>query len=61
MGALNELIAGVKFIKLFAWEEKWIEKVMEKRKEEVGWIVQSESLTLYGSVGMRMSADGLGC
>ncbi|KAL0574916.1 hypothetical protein V5O48_007038, partial [Marasmius crinis-equi] len=41
MGVLNELIGAVKFIKFFAWEERWIDRVMEARGREMGWMVKS--------------------
>ncbi|KAK1225752.1 hypothetical protein PQX77_011295 [Marasmius sp. AFHP31] len=41
MGVLNELIGAVKFIKFFAWEERWIERVMGARGKEMKWMVKS--------------------
>uniref|UniRef100_A0A8H7XJS6 Multidrug resistance-associated ABC transporter n=1 Tax=Psilocybe cubensis TaxID=181762 RepID=A0A8H7XJS6_PSICU len=38
MGVLNELIRAIKFIKLFAWEERWIARAMEARELELKWI-----------------------
>ncbi|KAL0058578.1 hypothetical protein AAF712_014741 [Marasmius tenuissimus] len=32
---------GVKFIKFFAWEERWIERVMGARGKEMKWMVKS--------------------
>ncbi|EIW82695.1 multidrug resistance-associated ABC transporter [Coniophora puteana RWD-64-598 SS2] len=42
MGILNELLGAVKFIKFFAWEERWIDKTMQARGEEIGWIVKAQ-------------------
>ncbi|TFK50258.1 P-loop containing nucleoside triphosphate hydrolase protein [Heliocybe sulcata] len=36
--AVNELIGAVRFIKFFAWEGRWINRVMEARKNELYWI-----------------------
>jgi len=43
MGVLNELLSAMKFIKFFAWEDKWIARVMEARGKEIDWIVKCES------------------
>ncbi|KAG6840542.1 hypothetical protein C0991_005902 [Blastosporella zonata] len=40
MGVLSELMGAVKFIKFFAWEEKWIDRVMEMRAAEMRWMVK---------------------
>ncbi|EIW82712.1 multidrug resistance-associated ABC transporter [Coniophora puteana RWD-64-598 SS2] len=41
MGVLNELLGAVKFIKFFAWEERWIGRAMKARAEELAWIVKA--------------------
>ncbi|KDQ49974.1 hypothetical protein JAAARDRAFT_42467 [Jaapia argillacea MUCL 33604] len=41
MGVLNELIGAVKFIKFFAWEERWIDRAMEARGVEMKWMVKA--------------------
>ncbi|KAF9258421.1 P-loop containing nucleoside triphosphate hydrolase protein [Marasmius fiardii PR-910] len=38
---LNELLKGVKFVKFFAWEGPWIERVMGAREKEMARIVES--------------------
>jgi F0F1-type ATP synthase membrane subunit b/b' len=43
MGIVNEVVTGVKFIKFFAWEGKWIGKVMEARKKEIKWLISGET------------------
>jgi ABC-type multidrug transport system fused ATPase/permease subunit len=40
MSVLNELIGAVKFIKFFAWEDRWISRVMDARKYELDWVVR---------------------
>jgi hypothetical protein len=40
MGVLNELIGAVKFIKFFAWEDRWIDRAMDARKVELKWMVK---------------------
>ncbi|KAF8310772.1 P-loop containing nucleoside triphosphate hydrolase protein [Clavulina sp. PMI_390] len=32
---MNQVIQGIRFLKFFAWEAKWIERVMAKRKREL--------------------------
>lgn len=41
MGVLNELINAVKFIKFFAWEDKWIERVQDARAVELKWMTSA--------------------
>ncbi|OJT05881.1 ATP-dependent bile acid permease [Trametes pubescens] len=41
MGVLNELIGAVKFIKFFAWENRWIQKVLDSREVEMQWMIKA--------------------
>ncbi|KAJ6542780.1 multidrug resistance-associated ABC transporter [Mycena capillaripes] len=41
MGVLDELIGSIKFIKFFAWEERWIGRAMAAREEEMKWMLKS--------------------
>ncbi|KAF7974527.1 hypothetical protein HWV62_11990 [Athelia sp. TMB] len=41
MQLVHELISAVKFVKFFAWEGRWIERVMNARKHELNWIIKS--------------------
>ncbi|RDB18199.1 ATP-dependent bile acid permease [Hypsizygus marmoreus] len=41
MGVLNELIGAVKFIKFFAWEERWIGRAMDAREAEMRWMIKA--------------------
>ncbi|KAH0826125.1 hypothetical protein J3R83DRAFT_5915 [Lanmaoa asiatica] len=41
MAVLNELIGAVKFIKFFAWEERWIDRTMDARGVEMKWMVKA--------------------
>ncbi|KAF8626899.1 hypothetical protein AX15_004637 [Amanita polypyramis BW_CC] len=41
MGVLNELIGSVKFIKFFAWEDRWINRALDAREVEIGWLAKS--------------------
>ncbi|SNX81770.1 related to multidrug resistance protein [Melanopsichium pennsylvanicum] len=38
--ALNELISSIRFIKFFAWERGWSDRIMRARREEVNWLVR---------------------
>jgi ABC-type multidrug transport system fused ATPase/permease subunit len=40
MGVLNELIGAVKFIKFFAWENRWIARALDSRKIEMDWLIK---------------------
>lgn len=46
MGALNELIRSIKFIKFFGWEEKWIKRVLDARQGEMSWFVKGGQIYL---------------
>ncbi|KAF9039893.1 multidrug resistance-associated ABC transporter [Panaeolus papilionaceus] len=46
MGALNELIRSIKFIKFFGWEEKWIKRVLDARQGEMSWFVKARINTV---------------
>lgn len=41
MGVLNELIGAIKFIKFFAWEGRWIDRVSDARATEMKWMIKS--------------------
>ena len=41
MGVLNELLGAIKFIKFFAWEDRWTERTMDARRKELSWMVKS--------------------
>ncbi|KAH7904349.1 ABC transporter type 1, transmembrane domain-containing protein [Hygrophoropsis aurantiaca] len=41
MAVLNELIGAVKFIKFFAWEDRWIKRAMDARGIEMNWMVKA--------------------
>ena len=38
MGVLNELLGAIKFIKFFAWEDRWSRRTMDVRKKELSWM-----------------------
>ncbi|KAJ7619721.1 P-loop containing nucleoside triphosphate hydrolase protein [Roridomyces roridus] len=40
MAVVDELISSIKFIKFFAWEDRWVEQVMKTRNEELRWQVK---------------------
>ena len=40
MSVLNELIMAVKFIKFFAWEDRWVEHVLNARSIELHWMAK---------------------
>ncbi|TFK50640.1 multidrug resistance-associated ABC transporter [Heliocybe sulcata] len=50
MGVLNELIGAVKFIKFFAWENRWIDRVMNARHKEIQWMIKSRINSLILSL-----------
>ena len=40
MGVLNELISAIKFVKFFAWEDRWVKRVLDARAVELRWMVK---------------------
>jgi hypothetical protein len=46
MGVVNEVVTSVKFIKFFAWEDKWIGRVDDARKHEIKWLTEGEKSPL---------------
>nr|GAT43756.1 predicted protein [Mycena chlorophos] len=45
MALLDELIAAVKFVKFFAWEERWMNHVMESRDQEIVFMTRQRFYT----------------
>ncbi|KJA19718.1 hypothetical protein HYPSUDRAFT_1094370 [Hypholoma sublateritium FD-334 SS-4] len=41
MGTLSELISAIKIIKFFAWEDRWISRVLDDRATEMKWMVKA--------------------
>ncbi|KAI0357033.1 multidrug resistance-associated ABC transporter [Trametes cingulata] len=50
MGVLNELIGAVKFIKFFAWEDRWIQRVLDAREVEMQWMIKARVNSVCFSV-----------
>lgn len=40
MKLLTEIISGIRFVKWFGWEERWIARVMEKREVEIELMIK---------------------
>ncbi|KAF5391763.1 hypothetical protein D9757_001642 [Collybiopsis confluens] len=40
MARTSEVVGAVKFIKFFAWEYKWIDRVMDEREKEMRWMLK---------------------
>ncbi|KAI0649819.1 multidrug resistance-associated ABC transporter [Trametes meyenii] len=47
MGILSELIGAIKFIKFFAWEDRWIQRVLAAREVELQWLVKARVNTVF--------------
>ena len=50
---LQELLGGMKIIKFFAWEERWIDQAMAARQEELRWQAKGGLLRAMLSVFYR--------
>jgi ABC-type multidrug transport system fused ATPase/permease subunit len=44
MAVLNELISAVKFIKFFAWEQRWIDRALKSRDTELKWMIKGKMI-----------------
>ena len=44
MGILNELITAIRFIKFFAWEDRWVQRVLDARAIELRWLIKGIDL-----------------
>ncbi|KAL0952989.1 hypothetical protein HGRIS_007200 [Hohenbuehelia grisea] len=47
MGVLNELIGAIKFIKFFAWEDRWIERALDARAFEIKWMIKARINSVF--------------
>lgn len=47
MAVLNELFVSVKFIKLCAWDERWINRAERAREKELKWIGRERWNTIW--------------
>ncbi|KAJ7508941.1 hypothetical protein B0H11DRAFT_2169002 [Mycena galericulata] len=50
MSVVNELIGAVKFIKFFAWEERWIKRALDAREVELKWMIKARLNSLMFSL-----------
>ncbi|KAM5535675.1 hypothetical protein V8D89_010662 [Ganoderma adspersum] len=50
MGVLNELISAIKFIKFFAWEDRWVKHVLDARAVELQWMVKAR----FNAIGFSL-------
>ncbi|KAJ7041090.1 hypothetical protein C8F04DRAFT_947402 [Mycena alexandri] len=44
---VGELISSIKFIKFFAWEDRWINRAMAAREEEMKWMAKIRANTVF--------------
>lgn len=47
MAILSELFVSVKFIKLCAWDEQWIDRAERAREKELKWIGRERWNTIW--------------
>ncbi len=53
----------MKFIKFFAWEERWIKRALEAREVEMQWMIKGSvfsRLALYTFLILACSSDKFG-
>ncbi|KAJ7045901.1 hypothetical protein C8F04DRAFT_452844 [Mycena alexandri] len=43
MSIVDELIGSIKFVKFFAWEDRWIARAMAARDEEIKWMYKNRT------------------
>jgi len=44
VGVLDELISSIKFVKFFAWEDRWMKRTMDARGEELDWLAKADKI-----------------
>ncbi|KAI0030294.1 multidrug resistance-associated ABC transporter [Vararia minispora EC-137] len=47
ISAVNELLSAIKFVKFFAWEDRWVGRVLDAREKEMKWLVSSCITTIF--------------
>ena len=50
MGILNELITAIRFIKFFAWEDRWVQRVLDARAIELRWLIKGIDLRIVSTL-----------
>lgn len=48
--AISEALAGIKAIKLYAWEAPWVERISDLRDKELHQIKRTALLSITGSL-----------
>ncbi|KAJ7686358.1 P-loop containing nucleoside triphosphate hydrolase protein [Mycena rosella] len=50
VGVLDEMISAIKFIKFFAWEDRWMDRTLDARAEEMEWLTgfRTNLVMFYG-------------
>ncbi|KAJ7121096.1 multidrug resistance-associated ABC transporter [Mycena epipterygia] len=64
VGVLDELISSIKFVKFFAWEDRWMKRTMDARGEELDWLAkgvfgQSSRSSLWSTSPVALSLISL--
>ncbi|KAJ7208590.1 hypothetical protein GGX14DRAFT_551298 [Mycena pura] len=59
MSVVNELIGAVKFIKFFAWEERWIKRALDAREVEMKWMTKARLNSLMFFLIWALAPIGL--
>ncbi|EGO00623.1 hypothetical protein SERLA73DRAFT_104969 [Serpula lacrymans var. lacrymans S7.3] len=50
MSVVNEVITAVKFVKFFAWEDRWIKRTFDAREIEMSWMIKSRINFMFFSL-----------
>ncbi|KAF8587167.1 multidrug resistance-associated ABC transporter [Ramaria rubella] len=50
MGAVDEMFSSIKFIKFFAWEGRWVSRIMKAREVEMGWLRKIRTINICHSL-----------
>ncbi|KZP25984.1 hypothetical protein FIBSPDRAFT_918282 [Athelia psychrophila] len=61
MAVINELVAAVKFIKFFAWEEQWIGRALDAREVEMKWMIKARMNSVMFSLLWILSPILVAC
>ena len=44
----------VKFIKFFAWEDRWIQRALDAREVELQWLIKGMWTLMYSVQGVKL-------
>ncbi|KAF7314389.1 ABC bile acid [Mycena kentingensis (nom. inval.)] len=59
MSVINELITALKFVKYFAWEDRWVKRALDAREKEMKWMIRSRLNSIMINLIWALAPIGL--